>query len=164
MTGGDLIIRCPTLTRLSPPLTQSPLSSPRGGNGVSSSCGPDSAFLSPLPQIHRWRWHFRWVDPVKAVAVVSAAPASGSCGVGGGGVFGRLIRRRRQWWRFRRVNLAVVYPLLLIHRAQASPSAAFPWAGSGVAQPPPADPSVVVAFPVGGGSGEGNGSGVGSSR
>lgn len=63
----------------------------------------------------------------------SAAPAGGSNRGGCGGVSGGCIRSRRWRRHFRRVDPAVLYPLLLSLRAQASPTAAavasaLPWA------------------------------------
>uniref|UniRef100_A0A0E0G3W4 Uncharacterized protein n=1 Tax=Oryza nivara TaxID=4536 RepID=A0A0E0G3W4_ORYNI len=59
----------------------------------------------------------RGLDPT--VAVASAAPAGESGGGGGGVVSGRQIR----WRLFRRVDPAVLYPLVLTLRAQACPAA-----------------------------------------
>uniref|UniRef100_A0A0E0B8T6 Uncharacterized protein n=1 Tax=Oryza glumipatula TaxID=40148 RepID=A0A0E0B8T6_9ORYZ len=59
----------------------------------------------------------RGLDPT--VAVASAAPAGESGGGGGGVVSGRRIR----WRLFRRVDPAVLYPLVLTLHAQACPAA-----------------------------------------
>uniref|UniRef100_A0A0E0FB86 SMP domain-containing protein n=1 Tax=Oryza meridionalis TaxID=40149 RepID=A0A0E0FB86_9ORYZ len=79
------------------PSRLSPVSSRGGGSdGVNCSRGPDPT-----------------------VAVASAAPAGESGGAGGGVVSGRRIR----WRLFRRVDPAVLYPLVLTLRTQACPAA-----------------------------------------
>uniref|UniRef100_A0A0E0CC64 Uncharacterized protein n=1 Tax=Oryza meridionalis TaxID=40149 RepID=A0A0E0CC64_9ORYZ len=82
--------------------------------------------------------------PDPTVAVASAAPAGESGGGGGGIVSGRRIR----WRLFRRVDPAVLYPLVLTLRAQACPTAV-------ASALPLADLAEVVAaaFPVGRSSG-----------